>query len=161
MDPRVAGPAPCHTPVDEASTLMNTPDDARPRTRAQATEAAALLRDICGTLPEVTERLSHGSITFFIRDERVLCYLSDDHHGDGRLAVIYPAPAGVQAELVAAEPERFFRPPYVGHRGWVGLRVDVDADVDEVTGILHEAYRLVAPKGLIQQLDGMADGHGR
>jgi hypothetical protein len=141
--------------------MMSTPDDASPPTRTQASEAADLLRDICGGLPEVAERLSHGAITFFIRDKRVLCYLSDDHHGDGRLAVVYPAPDGVQAELVAAEPERFFRPPYVGHRGWVGLRLDVDPDVDEVADILHEAYGQVAPKGLIQQLDGMADGHGR
>ncbi len=140
---------------------MNTPDDAPSPTRAQAAEAADLLRDICGDLPEVTERLSHGSITFFIRNKRVLCYLSGDHHGDGRLAVIYPAPTGVQAELVAAEPERFFRPPYVGHRGWVGLRFDVDPAVDEVAGILHEAYRLVALKGLIQQLDSTADGRSR
>ena len=153
MDPRPAGLTACDTPVDEASAMMSTPDDASPPTRAQAAEAADLLRNICRGFPEVTERLSHGSITFFIRDNRVLCYLSDDHHGDGRLAVIYPAPAGVQAELVAAEPERFFRPPYVGHRGWVGLRLDVDPDVDEVAGILHEAYRQVAPKKLVEQLD--------
>lgn len=63
-----------------------------------------------------------------------------------------PAPPGVQQELVEEEPERFFRPPYVGHRGWVGLRVDVNADWDEVAALITDAYRLVAPKALIRQL---------
>jgi hypothetical protein len=141
--------------------VTSTPDDGPGAARSPAAEAADRLRDICHGFPEVTERLSHGSITFFIRDKRVLCYLSDDHHGDGRLAVIYPAPDGVQAELIAAEPERFFRPPYVGHRGWVGLRIDIDPDFDEVSGMLHEAYRQVAPKALIQQLEGTRPTDGR
>jgi hypothetical protein len=104
-------------------------------------------------VPEVTERLSHGAVTFFVRGKRTVCYLTDDHHGDGRLAVICPAPPGVQQELVAAEPERFFRPPYVGHRGWIGLRVDVDPDWREVASLLADAYRLVAPKTLVRELD--------
>ena len=147
--------------VDEAGTMASTPDDGRRSSHAQAAEAAGWLRDICRGFPEVTERLSHGSTTFFIRDKRVLCYLSHDHHGDGRLAVVYPAPDGVQAEVIAAEPDRFFRPPYVGHRGWIGLRLDVDPDLEEVAGMLQEAYRQVAPKTLIQQLDATADDRDR
>ena len=55
--------------------------------------------------------------------------------------------------MIEAEPTRFFRPPYVGHRGWLGLRLDVAPDWEEVAGVVEEAYRLVAPKTLIKQLD--------
>jgi hypothetical protein len=72
----------------------------------------------------------------------------DDHHGDGRLALWCAAPPGVQAQLVEAEGHRFFRPPYVGHRGWLGVRLDVEPDWEEVTAICTEAYRCVAPKKL-------------
>ena len=116
-------------------------------------EALRQLRRICLALPEVTERLSHGSPTFFVRDKKTLVTLLDNHHDDGRLAIWCPAPDGVQATLVDAEPHRFFRPPYVGGRGWLGLRLDVDVDWDEVAGIVRDAYRLVAPKTLARQLD--------
>ncbi len=130
-----------------------TPPEDRPYSEADVAVATERLRAICNGLPEITERLSHGSVTFFVRDKRTLCYLTDDHHGDGRLAIIYPAPEAVQAEVIASDPDRFFRPPYVGHRGWVGLRVDLDPAWDEVAQILDEAYRLVAPKLLIKQFD--------
>jgi hypothetical protein len=116
--------------------------------------ATAHLRAIVADLPEVTERQSHGAVTFFVRAKRTVCYLTDDHHGDGRLALIFPAPPGVQEELLRSEPDRFFRPPYVGHRGWVGLRLDRDPDRDEVADIVVAAYRQVAPKTLVRQLDG-------
>jgi hypothetical protein len=120
--------------------------------RRDATAALKRLRAICSGLPEVTERLSHGSPTFFIRDKKTLVTLLDDHHGDGRLAIWCAAPDGVQQHLVETEPDRFFRPPYVGHRGWIGLRLDVDVDWDEVAAIVTDAYRLVAPKTLVNQL---------
>ncbi|MFN2556246.1 MAG: MmcQ/YjbR family DNA-binding protein [Nitriliruptorales bacterium] len=117
------------------------------------TRAARRLRAICKDLPEVSERLSHGAMTFFVRGKRTLCYLTDDHHGDGRLALVSPAPPGVQEELIRSDPERFFRPPYVGHRGWIGLRLDIAPDWDEVAAIVEEAYRCVAPATLVRQLD--------
>lgn len=126
---------------------------ALPYTEADVAEAATRLRELCAVLPEVTERISHGAVTFFVRGERVVAYLSDDHHGDGRLALIAPAPDGVQDEVLRAEPDRFFRPPYVGHRGWIGLRLDVDVDWDEVRDVVNEAYRLVAPVTLVRRLD--------
>ena len=85
--------------------------------RPEVEAALERLRAICSGLPEVTERLSHGSPTFFIRDKKTLVTLLDDHHGDGRLAIWCAAPDGVQQHLVETEPDRFFRPPYVGHRG--------------------------------------------
>jgi hypothetical protein len=111
------------------------------------------VRAICLALPEVNERLSHGAPTWFIRDKKTFVTFTDDHHGDGRIAVWCAAPPGVQALLVEEEPERFFVPAYVGHRGWVGVRVDIDPDWDEVAAILADAYRCIAPKTLIAQLE--------
>ena len=111
------------------------------------------VREACLPLPEVTERLSHGSPAWFVRGKKTFVMFVDDHHGDGILGIWCAAPPGVQAELVAQEPARFFYPPYVGHRGWLGVRLDVDVDWDEVAGILADAYRCVAPKTLIKELD--------
>jgi hypothetical protein len=130
-----------------------TPRNQLPYTDGDVADATARLRVICAKLPEITERLSHGAVTFFVRGKRTVAYLTDDHHGDGRLALICAAPPGVQEELVANEPDRFFRPPYVGHHGWIGLRLDVDPDWDEVSQVVTESYRCVAPKTLVRQLD--------
>jgi hypothetical protein len=111
------------------------------------------VRAICGALPEVNERPSHGSPTWFIRDKKTFASFLEDHHGDGRIAIWCAAPPGVQATLVEEEPERFFYPPYVGHRGWLGVRVDIDPDWEEVAAILEDAYRCIAPKTLINTLD--------
>ena len=112
----------------------------------------AAVRHICLALPEATERLSHGSPTFFIRDKTTFVMYLDDHHGDGRLALWCAAPPGVQEQLVELEPVRFFRPPYVGHRGWLGVRLDIDPDWDEIALICTDAYRQVAPKRLLAAL---------
>ena len=123
--------------------------------RAMSTkQVLARLRQICLALPETTERLSHGAPTFFVRAKKTFVMFLDDHHDDGRLAIWCHAPPGVQADLVEEEPERFFVPPYVGPRGWVGVRLDVNLDWDEITGIVTDAYRMVAPKKLLAELDG-------
>ena len=111
------------------------------------------IREICLDLPEVTERLSHGSPTWFIRDKKTFVNFVDDHHGDGFVGIWAAAPPGAQEQLVETEPERFYRPPYVGHRGWIGLRLDVAVDWEEVAGVAKEAYRQVAPKTLVKILD--------
>lgn len=113
----------------------------------------ARVREIALALPETNERLSHGAPTFFIRNKTTFVMYLDDHHGDGRLALWCAAPQGVQEELVEPEPERFFVPPYVGHRGWIGVRLDHDVDWDEIAGIIRDAYRHVAPRRLIAQLN--------
>jgi hypothetical protein len=122
-------------------------------TQRQHDQALRATRSICLALPEVSERLSHGSPAWFIREKRTLTMFVDDHHGDGILGLWCPAFPGVQEEMVALEPERFFRPPYVGPSGWLGVRLDVDVDWDEVRGILTDSYRKVAPKTLVKQLD--------
>ncbi len=110
------------------------------------------LRRICLALPEVTERLSHGSPSFFVRDKKQFVSVDDHHHGADHLAFWCPAPAGAQEALLATDPDRYFRPPYVGHRGWVGVRIDRDPDWAEIAEIVHDAFRQIAPKGLRAQL---------
>lgn len=78
------------------------------------------VREICLSFPEVSERLSHGSPTWFFREKRTLATFVDDHHGDGIVGIWCPAFPGVQEAMVALEPDRFFRPPYVGPSGWLG-----------------------------------------
>lgn len=111
------------------------------------------LREICLALPEVSERLSHGEPTWFVREKKTLATFDDHHHNADRLAFWCPASPGVQSELVADAPDRFFSPPYVGARGWLGVRLDVEVDWSEVEEIVLDAYRLVAPKKLVAQLD--------
>ena len=110
------------------------------------------LRRLCLALPEATERLSHGEPTWFIRDKKVFVMFSTHHHG-GPLGFWCAAPFGMQQALVEAAPDRYFVPPYVGHRGWVGVRLDVPVDWDEIADIVKDAYRMVAPKTLAAKLD--------
>jgi hypothetical protein len=107
------------------------------------------LRALCLALPETSERPSHGSPTWFVREKKTFVTLVDDHHGDGRFAIWCAAPPGDQQLLVDADPERFFVPPYVGHRGWLGVRLDRGVDWDELAGIVEDAYCTVAPKRLL------------
>ena len=120
-------------------------------TQKAVDKALREVRAACLSLPGVTERLSHGAPTFFVKKSFLMFH--DDHHGDGRLAVWCLAPDGVQGELVDPEPERFFVPPYVGPRGWLGLRLDIAPDWDELAQIAEDAYRCVAPKKLLAELD--------
>ena len=117
----------------------------------QAERKAVLdrLRSVCLALPETTERPSHGAPSFFVRDKKCFLMVLDDHHGDGRFAIWCAAPAGDQQLLVDADAERFFVPPYVGHRGWLGVRLDRGLDWDELAGIVEDAYCTVAPKRLV------------
>ena len=108
------------------------------------------LRKICLALPETTERLSHGAPTFFVRRKRAFLMVLTNHHGDGRFALWCAAPEGMQAMLVEADPERFFVPPYVGHRGWLGVRLDRGLHWEELAGIAEDAYAVVAPPRLVE-----------
>jgi hypothetical protein len=114
------------------------------------------IRKICMAFPDTEERLSHGAPTFFAGGKKTFVMFMDDHHGDGRLAIWCAAPAGVQAALVDEEPERFFVPPYVGPRGWLGVRLDRDVDWAEVAGIVEDGFRLVGPKRLVKEYDDRA-----
>jgi hypothetical protein len=113
----------------------------------------ARIRNLCFALPEVSERLSHGAPTFFVRKSTFVNGWIDGHHDLTFPHLWCAAPAGVQESLVETEPDRFFRPPYVGHRGWIGVRLDVAPDWDEIASVCEDAYRCVAPKRLVAQLD--------
>jgi hypothetical protein len=107
------------------------------------------LRGICLALPETSERLSHGAPSFFIREKKCFLMVLDDHHDDGIFGIWCAAPPGNQKLLISANPERFFRPPYVGHRGWLGVRFNDGVDWDELEGIVEDAFATVAPAKLL------------
>jgi predicted DNA-binding protein (MmcQ/YjbR family) len=109
------------------------------------------LRELCMALPEVTERLSHGEPTWFVRDKKVFVMLSNHHHDD-RLGFWCAAPEGAQEMLVESDPVRYFRPPYVGHRGWLGVYLDVPVEWDEIADLVTDAYCLIVPAKLAGQV---------
>ena len=105
------------------------------------------LRAICLALPEATEKIAWGEPTFRVRD-KLFAQLDDHHHGAEHLGVWLPAGLGVQEMLVYSDPARYYIPPYVGKRGWVGVRLDKKVDWPALKRLVEEAYRLVAPKRL-------------
>ena len=124
------------------------------------TDALGRVRRIALALPGVTERRSHGAPCFFVGDRRPLCYVHDHHRGDARVSLWCPAPPDVPDELATTDPSRFFRPQPSASgtfAGWLGMYLDpVGADaVDwaEVAAVIDEAYRLVAPRRLVAELD--------
>ena len=117
-------------------------------------EATDRVRALCLPLPEVTERPSHGAPTFFVRDKKAFVMVwPDGHHHDEFPHLWCAAPPGAQTELIAADPDRLFRSPYVGHHGWLGVRLDRDPDFSEIAELCTDAYRVVAPKTLVARLD--------
>jgi hypothetical protein len=104
------------------------------------------VRRICASLPETWEKISHGEPTYFVR-KKVFAMCSNNHHNDGHIAVVIPAAIGIQAMLIERSPENFYRPPYVGVRGWVGIELDRVSD-EELAFHIHEAWRLIAPETL-------------
>ena len=100
------------------------------------------IRGICLALPGVTEKLSHGEPTFFVK-KRVFAMFSSNHHHDGHIAIIIPAQPGEQEALIASSPAIYYRPPYVGIKGWVGIELGEVGD-DELGAHLSEAWQLIS-----------------
>ena len=113
------------------------------------------VRAICLALPEATEKVAWGEPTFRVKD-KIFAQYEDNHHGSGRIELWCKAPDGLQAVLVAAEPERFFVPKYVGHKGWIGIRMEGAVVWAHVAELLRDSYRMTAPKRLLAQLDDAA-----
>ncbi len=107
------------------------------------------LRKICLALPEATEKEAWGDPTFRVRDK----IFAMEKRGDGRISVWLKAPEGSQTILVSADPELYFVPPYVGHKGWVGVRLDIKPDWEQVTALVRRSYKLIAPKRLASQIE--------
>jgi hypothetical protein len=102
------------------------------------------VRKFCLELPETMEKLSHGEPTFFAK-KKVFAMCSINHHNDGHIALIIPAAIGIQAALIEQSPKKFYRPPYVGHAGWVGIELPRVSD-RELKAHIREAWKLIAPE---------------
>jgi hypothetical protein len=105
----------------------------------------------------VSERLSHGAPTFFVQGKRAFLSVHDNHHADERFALWCPAAPGMRTLLVDTDPDKFFVPPYVGGRGWIGVRLDRGVDWDELAGLAEDAYAEVAPARLVEAIAGEPD----
>ena len=114
------------------------------------------LRKICLILPEATEKVAWGRPTFRVRNKMFVMFM-DNHHGDGRVAIWCNAAPGAHEVLVRSDPQRFFVPPYVGHRGWLGVRLDVEVDWGLVANLVKDSYRMTAPKRLAALLGQRAE----
>jgi hypothetical protein len=109
------------------------------------------LRQLCLALPETSERLSHGEPTFFV-GKKVFVMFANNHHDDGHIAVWLPVPPGIQTALIESSPETYFWPPYVGHRGWVGIELD-RIDDEDLRYHIRVAWELIAPKRLLLSIE--------
>ena len=110
------------------------------------------VRRICLSLPDTSERLSHGEPTFFVH-KKVFVMFADNHHNDGHVAVWLPVPDGFQRGLIETAPDTYFRPPYVGHRGWVGIEL-ARIPENDLQFHIQTAWDLVAPKRLLSKAKG-------
>ncbi len=125
---------------------------AKPRA-LRGNDPVARLRGICLALPEAREKLSHGEPAWFAGKGKQFASVDDHHHGAPHLSVWLPAPLGAQEALVHADPKRYFRPPYVGHRGWIAVVLDTGPNWEEVAELVEQGYRLVAHRRLVAKLD--------
>ena len=111
----------------------------------------ARLRKICLALPDATEKIAWGEPTWRVGG-KLFAQMDTHHHGADHIAVWLPMPLGAQEALVEANAGQFFVPPYVGHRGWVGVRIDRKPDWGVVAGLVEEAYRQIAPPRIAAKL---------
>jgi hypothetical protein len=144
--PKPRKPAPRHEPATTESRHPPKP----PLSKAEAV-AVERLRRICLALPGATEKIAWAEPTW--RAGKIFAQLDTHHHGAPHVAVWLPAAPGVQEALVEENPTHFFRPPYVGHKGWVGIRIDRKPDWNAVAGLVADAYREVATPALLARLD--------
>jgi hypothetical protein len=112
------------------------------------------IRKLCMKLPEANERISHGEPTWFAGKGKVFAMIDGHHHDSPHLSVWLPQPLGAQEALIDADPERFFRPPYVGVSGWVGVVLDTQPDWGVVEGLIRESYLHAATAKLRKELLG-------
>jgi hypothetical protein len=129
-----------------------------PARRPPPAQLIARLRRICLALPEAGERVSHGEPAWFAGKGKCFAMLDNHHHGAAHVSVWLPQPLGRQEDLIDSDPDRFFRPPYVGPSGWVGVVLDRAPDWGLVALLVEEAYRKVATRKLIARLDGAEPG---
>jgi predicted DNA-binding protein (MmcQ/YjbR family) len=139
-------------PTKDKPAPRNPPGGKKPTRPKKAQDPVARLRALCVALPEANEKISHGEPTWKAGKGKVFAMLDNHHHGAMHLSVWLPAALGAREALVDSDPKRFFRPPYVGHLGWVGVVLDTSPDWKLVAWLVEQAYRLVAHPKLIAQL---------
>ena len=115
-----------------------------------STQQLERVRRMCSVLPETSERLSHGEPTFFVHN-KVFVMFANNHHNDGHIAVWLPVPPGIQTALIETAPSIYFKPPYVGGRGWIGIELERINDED-LSFHIQVAWELSAPKRLVAQV---------
>src|ERR1700704_595614 len=118
--------------------------ESRPVPRKDEGTQLTRLRRLCLSIPGAIEKISHGEPTFFT-PKRVFAMFANNHHGDGHIAVWVPAAPGVQADLIEEAPDTYFRPPYVGGAGWVGVELS-NMDDERLGAVIREAFRLMTAK---------------
>jgi hypothetical protein len=121
------------------------------KTSAAGKPLLARLEKIALALPESEKILNHGRPSFAVNKKTFVMFM-DDHHGDGRIAIWCKAPPGDQADMVETDPKRFFIPPYVGPRGWIGARLDTKPNWSTIESIVRESWRMTAPKRLLKSV---------
>lgn len=156
-DAAAARPRKTKDPSPGESADGGTPTAARrgasdtKRARLPVRDARDAVADACLWLPEVTQTVAHGMADYKVRG-KTFATLAINHHGDGRLALWLAAPSGAQAHHVANAPKRYFVPPYVGPRGWLGARLDAGLGWNVIAQRILEAYQQVAPAALLRDL---------
>jgi hypothetical protein len=134
---------------EEVAVSLSLPAPAPKKPRSLGSPASLeRLRKICLALPETSEKISHGAPAWFVSG-KLFATWTDNHHNDGRVAIWCAASDGAQDALVGADPETFFVPPYVGGRGWVGVRLDRKLPWPAIASIVADAWRHVAPKRVL------------
>ena len=118
---------------------------AHPRKYDDANPAIGRLRELCLALPQTVEKEAWGECTFRVVGGTMFAMTDNNHHDSGHVAVWVKAPPMVQEILVNSAPKTFFRPPYMGHKGWVGVRIDGKVDWNQLAGILRDGYLMSAP----------------
>lgn len=119
----------------------------------RAERALEKVRAVALALPAAAEKISHGAPVFHVPGGKLFVMFADDHHGDGRLAIWVRATHEIQAACVEQDPDRFFRPPYVGPSGWVGVRLDrPKTDWREVAALIEAGHRMAAPPKVLKTM---------
>src|ERR1700722_11679388 len=128
---------------------VEAPPKTGPASKRAPEKQLARVRRICASIPGTIEKLSHGEPTFF-SPKRVFAMFAGNHHGDERIAVWLPAAPGVQSDLIEGSPDTYFRPPYVGTSGWVGVELS-KVDDEHLEALIREAFRVVNAKVMVSR----------
>jgi predicted DNA-binding protein (MmcQ/YjbR family) len=118
---------------------------AHPRMYEDSNPAIKKLRAVCLALGAVVEKEAWGECTFRVVNGPMFAMTDNNHHQSGHVAVWVKAPAMVQEILISSDSRRFFKPPYMGHKGWVGVRIDSKPDWEQLTEILKDGYEMSLP----------------